>query len=268
MRRRLAGVGSVLVTVLGCASGTGVMSTRSNQDMPVENALPQVTVEAGAPPVGEIVTLDVPGYLPAVVWVPGGDPRGVKPVVVATHGAYDSPESYCPFWQKIVGDRAFVLCTRGKRTEDGAFFYPDHFFVDSEDAVALSTLRSRYGARTALGPVLYAGYSQGAEHGAPLLQMRPGAFPRAVLIEGGAQWTSRTAARYRAGGGQRILFVCGTNGCRGGAKKAVSVLTKAGLQVDFLWVPRAGHDYPLEMALRIASRLEWLVAGDPQWARK
>jgi hypothetical protein len=48
----------------------------------------------------------------------------------------------------------------------------------------------------------------------------------------------------------------------------VGILTKAGLQVDFLWVPRAGHDYPLEMAFRIASRLEWLVAGDPQWAGK
>jgi predicted esterase len=269
MRRRLGAVGSALLALLGCASGTpGSFSTRSNQDTPVEHALPQVAVvDAGAAP-GQIVTLDVPGYLPAVVWVPGGDARSARPIVIATHGAYDTPESYCPFWQKIVGDRAFVVCTRGKRIENGAFFYPDHLFVDSEDAVALSALRSRFGARTALGPVLYAGYSQGAIHGAPLLQMRPGAHPRAVLIEGGSQWNARTAARYRAGGGQRILFVCGTKDCRKGATRAVGILTKAGLQVDFLWVPRAGHDYPLEMALRIASRLDWLVAGDPQWSIK
>jgi predicted esterase len=268
-RRRFGSLAGAFLAALGCASGPpGTMSTRSNQDNPVDRALPQVTVEAGAPAAGQTVMLDVPGYLPAVVWVPGGDPRAPKPIVVATHGAYDSPEAYCPFWQKIVGDRAFVLCTRGKRVEEGQFFYPNHLFVDSEDAVALSALRSRFGGRTAPGPILYAGYSQGATHGAPLLQMRPRAHPRAVLIEGGSQWNARSAKQYRAGGGERILFVCGTQGCRTNASRAVSVLTKAGLQVDFLWVPRAGHDYPLEMALRIASRLEWLVAGDPQWSTK
>src|SRR5262245_7792643 len=77
-------------------------------------------------PSGEVTTLEVPGFLDAVLWVPGGDVTVAKPVVLATHGAYDNPESYCPFWRKIVEDRAFVVCTRGKRIQDGAFFYPDH----------------------------------------------------------------------------------------------------------------------------------------------
>jgi predicted esterase len=216
---------------------------------------------------GEILKLDVPGYLAAVVWVPGGSTQRSKPVVLATHGAYDNPESYCPFWRKLVDDRAFVLCTRGRRIQDTAFYYPDHFFVDRESAAALDALRARYGARIAPGTVLYAGYSQGAIHGAPLLQMRPQAFPRAVFIEGGSSWNASTAARYRAAGGRRLLFVCGTTGCRTGATRAVGVLSSAGIEVEFLWVPSAGHDYPPEMGRRIAERLEWLVADDPRWSR-
>jgi predicted esterase len=262
-----------LLSAIGCASGPpGSVTTRSNLPGSENGAPVEVPADAGVAPrqtTGETILLDVPGYLPAPVWVPGGDTSDEKPVVVATHGAYDSPEAYCPFWQKIVQDRAFVLCTRGKRTKgDGAFYYPDHTFVDQEETVALAALRSRFGRRISPGPALYAGYSQGAIHGAPLLQTRPQAHPRAVLIEGGSSWNARTAARYRAAGGQRILFVCGTSGCKSGATRAVGVLARAGIAVDFLWVPRAGHDYPLEMAIRIAGRLDWLVAGDPQWAKK
>src|SRR5262249_46976251 len=153
-----------------------------------------------APELPERRTLQVPGFLPALVWVPGGNPLEPKPVVLATHGAYDNPESYCPFWINIFGDRAFVLFTRGLRMHEVAFYYPNHFCVDREDAAALEALRAQFGARIAAGPPLYAGCSQGAIHGAPLLQMRPEAHPRAVFIEGGASWNDTTAARYRAAG--------------------------------------------------------------------
>jgi predicted esterase len=265
---------------IGCTSRTGTADARSVQPIATENARieqatssEQTAGDAGAldarpeqAPSGKMATLDIPGFLDAVLWVPGDDVTVAKPVVVATHGAYDNPESYCPFWRKIVEDRAFVVCTRGKRIQDGAFYYPDHFFIDREDEAALAALASRFGSRVAPGPVLYAGYSQGAIHGAPLLQMRPKAHPRAVLIEGGSRWNASTAAQYRAAGGERLLFVCGTEGCRSGATRAVAIVAKAGIDVDFIWVPGAGHDYPPEMGARLSARFGWLVAGDRRWS--
>jgi predicted esterase len=202
--------------------------------------------------------------LPAVLWVPASTKP--MPVVLATHGAYDNPESYCPFWQRLVAERAFVLCTRGRKISDIAFYYPNHFFIDAENTAALAALRARFGARIAEGPVLYAGYSQGAIHGAPLLQLRAESYPRAVFIEGGALWTAHSAADYRKRGGQRLLFVCGTAGCKKGATRATKLLADPGVDVRFVWVPTAGHDYPPRMAELIAAELDWLVGDDPRWS--
>jgi predicted esterase len=215
---------------------------------------------------GENVSLEIPGFLPAVVWAPGGDARQPKPVVIATHGAYDNPESYCPFWRRIVKERAFVLCTRGRKIEPTAFYYPNHFFIDRETTAALDALRSRFGARVAEGPALYAGYSQGAIHGAPLLQLRPESYPRAVFIEGGAAWTAASAARYRKAGGKRLLYVCGTAGCRKGAERAVKIVSDSGVDTELIWLPTAGHDYPPRMGELITERLGWLVRDDPRWS--
>jgi len=238
-------------------SGSGVDA--SAHASLAEDAVTAAEPKPAAHAQGGNVALDVPGYLPAVVWVPEGV-LGAKPVVVATHGAYDNPESYCRFWQGIVKERAFVVCTRGLKIHETAFYYPEHFFIDRETSAALAALRARFGARVAEGPALYAGYSQGAIHGAPLLQLRPETHPRAILIEGGGAWTLAEATRYRKAGGERLLFVCGTAGCHKAATRAVKILSDAGLDVQLIWLPTAGHDYPPPMAELIAERLEWLMA--------
>jgi predicted esterase len=262
----------VLLLVVGCAarSGGSVSSQASTPDTSAQPGLAREATDVARPepaPPGELVALDIPGFLPAVVWVPAGNSREPKPVVVATHGAWDNPESYCPFWQRIVKDTAFVLCTRGRKINETAFYYPEHFFIDRETTAAQGALRARFGARVAEGPALYAGYSQGAIHGAPLLQLRPESHPRAVFIEGGSSWTAGTAARYRKAGGQRLLFVCGTAGCHKGATRSVKVLSDAGVDVQLIWLPTAGHDYPPQMAELIAERLGWLVGDDPRWSK-
>ena len=91
------------------------------------------------------------------------------------------------------------------------------------------------------------------------------AHPRAVFIEGGAAWTKATAERYKKSGGQKLLFVCGTAGCRRGAARAVELLLKAGVDVRLIWLPTAGHDYPPAMGELIAEQLAWIVDGDPRW---
>jgi pimeloyl-ACP methyl ester carboxylesterase len=210
------------------------------------------------------VSLDVPGYLSAVVWLPAG-PADRRPVVLGTHGAYDNPESYCPFLRSIVRDRAFVVCTRGKRISDKEFYYPNHFFIDEEERAALHALRARFGARVADGPALYVGFSQGAIHGAPLAQMRPESHPVVVFIEGGGAWSKVAAAAYKDGGGRRVLFACGTAGCLSAIKPAARILADAGVDVRAMSVLRAGHGYPRELADRIATEIDWLVEGDPRW---
>jgi pimeloyl-ACP methyl ester carboxylesterase len=211
------------------------------------------------------VSLDVPGYLPAVVWAPAGSSADHKPVVVGTHGAYDSPESYCPFLRSIALDRAFVVCTRGKRISDKEFYFPNHFFVDEEERAAVQALRVRFGARVADGPALYVGFSQGAIHGAPLAQMRPESHPVVVFIEGGGAWSRTLAERYRDGGGRRVLFVCGTVGCLTAVRPAARSLADAGVAVRLEAVLQAGHDYPRALADRVAAQIDWLVEGDPRW---
>jgi predicted esterase len=269
-----SGFRPALLLTLGCAARSGGSIASEGQVLET-SAQPSLARdggdETGPEPAafvgtGETVALEIPGYLPAVVWVPAGS-REPTPVVVATHGAYDNPESYCPFWQRIVKQRAFVVCTRGLKIHETAFYYPEHFFIDRETTAAVAALRARFGALVADGPALYAGYSQGAIHGAPLLQLRPESHPRAVLIEGGSSWTAGTAARYHKAGGQRLLFVCGTAGCRKGATRAVKFLSDAGVDVQLIWVPTAGHDYPPQMGELVSERLGWLVGDDPRWSR-
>src|SRR5688500_7019775 len=63
------------------------------------------------------VELDIPGHVPAVVSLPLGSTRR-RPVIVATHGAGDRAEYHCELWRAIVGDRGFVVCPRGRRTDN------------------------------------------------------------------------------------------------------------------------------------------------------
>src|SRR5688500_17948351 len=55
-------------------------------------------------------SLDVPGFLPAVVWLPKSSEK--SRLFVATHGAGGSPEEHCRFWQQILQNSAIILCLR------------------------------------------------------------------------------------------------------------------------------------------------------------
>src|SRR5215472_933690 len=86
-----------------------------------------------------LMELDVPGYGAAVVAVPAPtSPGRSRPLLVATHGAWDRPEWHCELWQRISRGRAFVLCPRGRATlgylapDDQLFYYPDHLALGRE----------------------------------------------------------------------------------------------------------------------------------------
>jgi predicted esterase len=221
-----------------------------------------------------MVQLAVPGYAEAVVSVPGlaGAPR---PLVVATHGAGDRAEFHCELWRRIVGERAFVLCPQGRRTDervrhaDAAYYYPDHVALDKEVTAAIAELRARYGADLDAERAVYTGFSQGAIHGARVIVLNPDVFPRAALVEGGNgffnEWSPYAARKYKEGGGKRVLFACGSPACVRTAERCASYLKKAGVEARVVHAAGAGHSYGPAMEAELRASFEWLVADDSRF---
>jgi predicted esterase len=191
------------------------------------------------------------------------------PVVVAAHGAGDRPTWQCEVWREIVQDRGFVLCPQGTRMGWGqnlGFFFRHHHALEKEVLAALEALHARFGDRIAPGPVVYAGYSQGGTMGALMVVKHPHLFQRLVLVEGGeAEWDVPTATRFRQGGGQRVLLVCGRHPCAERARKSVGWLQKGGVDARLEHVPGGGHTYGGTVAERLLASFAWIVEGDPRW---
>jgi predicted esterase len=225
---------------------------------------------SGAAHPGGFFELAVPGFLPAVVWMPPSRER-VYPLLVATHGAGGVPEADCEEWKYWVGTRAFILCPRGKGiVASGAwgYYYPDHHALDREVVAAVDALRAApTGARVDTDRAVYTGFSQGATMGALMMRAQGARFPRLVLVEGGfAEWTVGIARKYRAAGGERVLLVCGTNGCATRARRSAEWLTRAGLEAIAEHAQGAGHTTGGPVADAIGRRLDWVLEGDARWS--
>lgn len=210
----------------------------------------------------QIELLEVPGFEPAVLVIP--DVATPLPLIVAAHGAGDTPEAQCEVWSELARGRAVVLCPRGVALRRGAdaYFYRNHHELEREFLAALAALRQRLGARLDDGPALYAGYSQGATMGALMIGKHAGTFRRLVLIEGGFDaWSLSRSRDFQKAGGERVLLVCGTGHCRKRARTSVAALTRAGVQARLEHVEGGGHAYWGRVAERVAETLDWVVAG-------
>src|SRR4029077_2568744 len=119
-----------------------------------------------------------------VVSIPVGA-TSPKPVVVATHGAWDAPEGLCDDQRFIFHDRAWVLCPRGRPMPDKTFRYDSSASIAREIDAGLRALSARYPGYVDASGVLYTGFSLGAILGVGVITGDPARFPRAVLIEGG-----------------------------------------------------------------------------------
>ena len=239
---------------------------------PVASAAPAATSgpDALSPPVDAPVALEVPGHLPAVVFVPGdASAAAPRPLVVATHGAGGTPERHCAFWQRAVGGRAFVLCPRGRRLgmgDEPAFFYPDHHALAREVAAAVDALAARFGAAVDARAAVYAGFSQGATMGALALGELGDRFARAALVEGGfAEWSVATARAFQAAGGRRVLFGCGRPKCSEPARTSIRSLERGGVEARLVRDERTGHLLGGGLARAVREALPWLVEGDERW---
>lgn len=229
------------------------------------------SLSEGGPLIAEpLVSLDVPGFSPAVVSVPTGTTRP-RPVVVALHGNYDRPEWQCEVWRRIIGVRGFILCPRGIPRRDAPraqdrWEYGSAKVVEAEIEAGLSALRARFEPFVDPGPLLLLGFSLGAILGSPIAQQAPARYPRLVLIEGGLnRWSPSNAAAYVKGGGERLFVGCGQGGCLAQAEKLASNLEKSGLPVRFGGSARAGHTYDGPVAQAVEEGFAWLVEGDLRW---
>ena len=256
-------------------AGTGVEAGAGPGAGTPEAGLAPLAWDGGAQPSLSnglpIVALPVEGAPEAVVSLPLGA-TGPKPVVVATHGAWDGPEGLCDDQRWIFRDTAWVVCPRGRPMPDKTFRYDSAAAIAKEIDADLRALAARYPGTVDPGaPVLYTGFSLGAILGVGVITGEPARFPRAVLIEGGEdKWSPALAAKYAKGGGARVLFVCGLRGRVPAAQQAAAMLGRAGVGAHVALAKLPGKDqfihwYNGPVADETRAQLPWLFEGDPRW---
>jgi hypothetical protein len=278
LRRRASHRVASLLAVLACGScheARGGSPDSSPAALGSEAPTPpDAAPQPGLPPLAgdrPIVPLAVPGFADAVISIPLGS-TGPRPVVVATHGAYDAPEGLCDDQRWVLHDRAWVVCPRGRPLHDGTFRYDSGPSLAREIDAAVSALAARYPGYVDDGARMYVGFSLGAILGAWIVAHDPARFPRAVLIEGGEdRWTDASARAFARGGGQRVLFACGLRGRVPGAQQAAAILGRAGVDAHVVLarLPDAGqfiHWYNGPVADEQRAQLGWLVEGDARWS--
>lgn len=223
---------------------------------------------------GAFVELSVPGYDTAIVSLPRAS-SGRWPLLVAAHGAWDRPEPHCQLWRRVTEARGFILCPRGQRTnrhtphEHAAYFYADHFALAREVLAAVAALSARYPQELDANAAVWAGFSQGAIHGALVVTLHPKLFPRAALVEGGNgffnEWSPFAARKYARGGGERVLFGCGSPHCVRTAERCAGYLEDYEIETLVAHAHGAGHSYGPTMEQQLREHFDWLVTGDPRW---
>jgi predicted esterase len=264
-----------------CEPRQGPAQQASNREETPPPALVSAAVSASATvrdePVlanaGELVALIVEGFKEAVVAVPASAPAP-RPLLLATHGNFDTPESQCEEWRAVVRDRAFVLCPRGEprpdspSNDDIRFTYASNETLERETAAGIAALEARFAPHVDASGAVYTGFSLGAIQGTKIAARNPSRYPRLILVEGGHDtWTRERAKAYGSGGGKRVLFVCGGKGCEILGKQASKLLEKEGVAARTVLVDGVGHSYGGPMSDAIRENLEWVVEGDARWKK-
>lgn len=208
-----------------------------------------------------VQSLTLEGFLPATIYVPAGD--GPWPLVVASHGAGGAPEWECEYWRRLTEGRWFVACPRGTpldRRASGSYYYKDHLALGREFRALNEALARSFGEQLAPGAALYAGFSQGAIMGAPMIVAHAARFRRLALIEGGYEyWSQGTARAFARNGGERVLFACGTRWCAQKAELPAGWLRQAKVDVRIEYAEGAGHTLGGEVMSKVQASLPWLL---------
>lgn len=213
------------------------------------------------PPRARTLSLEVPGFLPAVLRAPAG--TEARPLLVAAHGAGGSPEWECEYWSRLLAERYFIVCLRGSSMgKAGGFYYKTEHALEAELIAAERAVRA-FEPRITPGPGVYAGFSQGSSFGSAILSRHGAEFSRLALLEGFQRWNIPRARAFARAGGKRVLFACGTKECNAAAIESARWLKQCGVDTKVEHAPGAGHT-PLDAVMvRVKAQLPWLL-GDAE----
>jgi predicted esterase len=222
-----------------------------------------------------VVSLEVAGFEPAVLFVPIGATTQRR-LVVAAHGNYDRPEWQCEVWAEIVERQSFVLCPRGElrpdspSKDDPRFTYRTNRDLEDEVDRALEALaRSRHARYVDPARPVWAGFSLGAIMGVAIAARRPSEFADLILVEGGVDRFGDAEARaFAQGGGRRVLFACAQRGCAKSAKKRADRLISLGVEATVVDAGPIGHTYDGAVADAVRLALPAFLAGSPTAQRQ
>lgn len=184
-------------------------------------------------------------------------------LLVGAHGAGDRPDWACGGWRLAAQASAFVACPEGHPLRATTFAWVSPQELEQRVLETVSALRARYANYLADSPLIFAGFSQGATYAEPLLRQHAALLPIAILAEGGYRTAQSPsfANAYHAGGGRRVVLVCGTASCFVSARTARPVLEHAGLDVVISGDPRAGHN--LNGRMQTALQASWAAITAP-----
>lgn len=212
-----------------------------------------------------LVSLEVPGFLPALIVLPRAQTSD-RPPLFAVHGAGDGPRHQCALWNEILRGSRFIVCPAGTplgKEPEAGYFFRDHHALEAEVLATIEAFRARYGERVSSPHFVYAAYSQGATMGALFLRKQGALFPWLILMEGGSgEWNVALGRQYRASGGERVLFACGTPACAERARRSQAWLVQADLDARQEYAEGAGHIYWGAVAERVVQNLPWLFGDE------
>jgi hypothetical protein len=84
-----------------------------------------------------------------------------RPVVIGIHGSGDRPEWSCGEWRGVVDSYAFVVCPEGTPSGN-AFVWQSTEQLEKRVLSALAAAQAKYAPYMMDGPIVLAGFSQGA----------------------------------------------------------------------------------------------------------
>ena len=263
----LIGCGTPHSTSTRLATGAGSAAKAVLADKPPGPATSEL--EPSTPPLAELpTTLELDGFEPSVLRL--ATDRRPAPLFVITHGAGGQAAWHCHHYEQMLGPTAGLLCLAGKRMvardPTRGFYYPDHMRLSDELSAAHAAMFKKYSGALLGTTSVYIGYSQGATMGVLAIAPHGDIWPRLALVEGGYDsWSSALARNFKDNGGQRVLFVCGTEHCRKLAAQARSTLERTGVEARLLTATNAGHRPDGPVAARVKEGLIWLLQGDPHY---
>lgn len=215
------------------------------------------------PPLQSAWLVELPGDGSPYFVAPPLGATAPRPLIVGVHGAGDRPEWSCGGWRLAAQAAAFVVCPRGRSMGGEKLAWASPTELSTRVELAVTGARERFAAYVDPGPMIFAGFSQGATFAEPFLRANAARFPIVILAEGGyaTAQSAKFARAFHEAGGRRVVLVCGTPGCFASGRSAQKLLERAGLQVLVVGDPKAGHN--LNERMQKALQAAWPEIAAP-----